>query len=281
MRGDARENLASYVPARVARQLASNPSAPDGPRLDRFAGAVLLADISGFTALSESLARRGDVGAEDLTRCLNVYFGRLIDLIVEQGGDVVKFAGDALLAVWTADEDDLATSTGRAAQCGLAAQAALHDFPATADVRLSLRIGVSAGPLAILHVGGVDGRWELVATGAPLGGMSAANAQARPGEVALSPEAWALVHDRIDGEPLPGGAVRVHGLQVPVPRPPPPAPAGSPRALLAYVPLAVMDQVESGGSNWLAELRRVTVLFVNFPGLTPATPIERAQAVMR
>ena len=155
-------------------------------------------------------------------------------------------------------------------------------FPATADVRLSLRIGVGAGPLALLHVGGADGRWELVATGEPLAGMSAANAQARPGDVAVSPDAWAPVQDRIDGERLPGGAVRVNAVRDPVaPRSSPPVPEVRARALLAYVPPAVVDQLERGDSNWLAELRRVSVLFVNFPGLTPSTPLERAQAVMR
>src|SRR5262249_7060978 len=156
---------------------------PELPLADRFAGAVLMADISGFTALTESLARRGDVGAEDLTRCLNVYFGRLIDLIYEHGGDVVKFAGDALLAIWpaggTPGTTDIATSACRAVQCGLVAQQQLHNFPATPDARLSLRISISAGSLALLHVGGIGGRCELVATGEPLAGLSAANAQGK------------------------------------------------------------------------------------------------------
>ena len=282
MIGDPFEGVASFVPARVARQLSANPGQSEGPRADRFTGTVLLADISGFTGLTESLARRGEVGVEDLTRCLNVYFGRLIDLIVEYGGDIVKFAGDALLAVWPADGADLGTSTCRAAQCGLAAQERLHDCPVTADVRLSLRIGLSAGPLAIFHVGGVGGRRELVATGEPLAGMNAANAQARPGEVAISADSWSLVRDRIVGEPLPGGAVRVRGVRGSwAPGPPEPLAATDPHALLAYIPAAVVDQFGRGGSDWLAELRHVTVLFVNFPGLTPSTPLERADAVMR
>ncbi len=280
--GDPNEQVASYVPARVARQIAAAPDQPEGPRADRFAGAVLLADISGFTALAESLAHRGEVGVEDLTRYLNVYFGRLIDLIVDHGGDIVKFAGDALLAVWPADGEDLAASTCRAVQCGLAAQEQLHDLPVTPDVRLSLRIGVSAGSIAILHVGGVEGRRELVATGEPLAGMNAATAQASPGEVAMSADAWAPVRDRIAGEGLPGGAVRVRGVRDPVGRrPAEPIPAGDRQSLLAYVPRAVVDQVGRGDSSWLAELRRVTVLFVNFPGLTPSTPLTRAHAVMQ
>ena len=62
---------------------------------------VVLADISGFTALAEKLAKLPDGrGTEELSSRLNSYFGRMIDMIYEGGGDVVKFAGDALLVVW-------------------------------------------------------------------------------------------------------------------------------------------------------------------------------------
>ena len=71
---------------------------------ERLAAAVLFADISGFTALTERLARTGPAGVEELTELLNDCFGRLVKLVVDHGGDVVKFAGDALLALWPADE---------------------------------------------------------------------------------------------------------------------------------------------------------------------------------
>jgi class 3 adenylate cyclase len=57
----------------------------------------LFVDVAGFTALTESLASRGAAGAEDLTALLNAYFGQIIDAIVDRGGDIVKFAGDARL----------------------------------------------------------------------------------------------------------------------------------------------------------------------------------------
>jgi class 3 adenylate cyclase len=180
MEADRLKGIASYVPARVARQVAAELPLADGPRLDRFNGTLLFADVSGFTALTEALARRGDVGAEELTRCLNAYFGRLIDLIVGAGGDILKFAGDALIAVWYADAESVATTIRRAAQCSLAVQAQLNGFQAAADVKLSLRIGMSAGELALLHVGGVNGRRELVATGAPLAAMGG-HREAKPG----------------------------------------------------------------------------------------------------
>ena len=281
MGADRLTGIASYVPARVARQVAAELPPADGPRLDRFSGTLVFADVSGFTALTESLARRGDIGAEELTRCLNAYFGRLIDLIVGEGGDILKFAGDALIAAWYADAESVATTIRRAAQCSLAVQAQLNGFQAAADVTLSLRIGMSAGELALLHVGGVNGRRELVATGAPLTAMGAAIAEARPGDVTMSAEAWALVADDVVGEPLPGGAARVCGVRSPIaPRALEAPTVGNEHALLAYVPPAVAEHLRAGDSGWLAELRRVSVLFINFPGLTPATPLDRAHAVM-
>jgi len=67
---------------------------------------VVLADISGFTKLAEKLAKRPDgSGTEILSSKLNIYFGRMIDMIYAGGGDVIKFAGDALLVVWRESSD--------------------------------------------------------------------------------------------------------------------------------------------------------------------------------
>lgn len=66
---------------------------------------------SGFTALTERLAKRGPNGAEELVTFLNEYFGMyiimiqystgaLISRVRLHGGDVMKFAGDALVALW-------------------------------------------------------------------------------------------------------------------------------------------------------------------------------------
>src|SRR5215211_6717367 len=92
--------LASYVPGLIIDRLAANPTPITAPISEHCSAIVLFADISGFTALTEHLAQQGPAGAEVLTRELNTYFGRLIDLISLYGGDVIKFAGDALTAVW-------------------------------------------------------------------------------------------------------------------------------------------------------------------------------------
>src|ERR671927_330492 len=96
--------LASYVPKLIQKRVAQNSLPIDSPLARDFQAAVLFADISGFTALTERLAEKGKAGAEILARILNDYFGQLIDLVYDYGGDVVKFGGDAITVVWPVGE---------------------------------------------------------------------------------------------------------------------------------------------------------------------------------
>src|ERR1051326_4432529 len=132
------ETLGSYVPAMIIRRAEQGIAQFTQPTVEKFSATVLFADISGFTALTERLAARGAAGAEDLTHLLNTYLGQLIDLITIHGGDIVKFAGDAVLALWPVNEEngeDLTALTARVAQCSLTIQERLHEYQVAEDVR--------------------------------------------------------------------------------------------------------------------------------------------------
>ena len=126
------------------RRLLERPDSPSAPEGECFDAAALFADISGFTALAARLARTGPSGVEALSELLNGCFGELVELVAAHRGDVVKFAGDALLAFWPADAD-LAAATARAASCGLALQGFLDATELAADERLTMRVGIGAG----------------------------------------------------------------------------------------------------------------------------------------
>ena len=85
----------AFVPDFACRTAFANLG--EVPYLRQELGAVALVDISGFTPLTEKLSKRGHCGVELLTETLNNFFSVAIDTIYEHGGDVVKFAGDALL----------------------------------------------------------------------------------------------------------------------------------------------------------------------------------------
>lgn len=280
--------LASYVPALIKHRLAADPTPIDIPQSHHFPTAVLYADISGFTALTERLAHHGPAGAEELTSLLNTYFGRLIRRITDHGGDVVKFAGDALIALWPAPSDEhLRQAVHRAAQCGLAVQEQLNNFDAGAGIRLSLRLALGAGDMLTMHLGGVYNRWEFLVAGWPLVQVGDVSHLAAPGEITLTPPAWDFIRDVAAGEKITRHnttGIRLHRLTTSIPTVPLALPSLSKNTadgLKTYIPGAILARLAAGQRGWLAELRRITVLFVNLSALDYGMPLEQAQTVMR
>ena len=98
-REDAK-SLEPYLPRFAAEWELDHPH----DRWREFDGTCCFVDISGFTALSERLARRGRIGAEELTEVLNHVFSRMLGVAYEKGGSLLKFGGDALLLAFTRDD---------------------------------------------------------------------------------------------------------------------------------------------------------------------------------
>ncbi|HEY9857851.1 MAG TPA: adenylate/guanylate cyclase domain-containing protein [Stenomitos sp.] len=278
------ETIASYVPRLTSRRYLSNPSPLTAPEQERLSAAVLFADISGFTALTERLAQQGRGGAEELSRILNGYFGALIDTVEGHGGDIVKFAGDALLVVWPDDGVGLEQTTLRAAKCALAMQGVMHEHRLSeGGEKLRLRVGLGSGELSLTYVGGLRHRWEVLLTGEPIARVGRACQQASPGEVVLTPTAWEWVRPQGTGEPLVTGGVRLDGLLADVPLDYPQAillPSEAEATLREYLPGAVLSRLAAGQVGWLAELRQITVLFVHLVDLDRAS-VEQTQAVVQ
>jgi class 3 adenylate cyclase/tetratricopeptide (TPR) repeat protein len=284
------ELLRSYVSGLLASRFLARPAPLDVPGVERFSAAVLFADISGFTPLAERLARRGPAGAEELSALLNAYFARLTALLAEHGGEVITFAGDGLLAVWPATDSDegLATATCDAGRCALAVQSALGGYRTLDGLRLSLRIGVGAGEVMALRVGGVGGRWQLLLSGGPVVQGGLAEQRAAPGEVVLSPQAWGLAHGGCTGERLADGGVRLLSATISMGARPRSRAVEELRddAVQAYVPDVVWARLAAGQAEWLAELRRVTAVFVNLVDVDPAAvsllePVQLAMAAIQ
>jgi class 3 adenylate cyclase len=89
---EAASPLERYVP-RIATDWSDDAPGKSWQELD---ATLCFVDISGFTNLSEKLARKGRIGAEELTGVLNFVFGRMLELAYLQGGSLLKFGGDAL-----------------------------------------------------------------------------------------------------------------------------------------------------------------------------------------
>ena len=285
--------LNSYVPSFIARHLAEDPTPLTAPTYEALTTAVFFADISGFTALTEKLAERGPSGAEELTRQLNGYFGQLIDLITAHGGDIVKFAGDALLALWYDPEeakdaliakDQLQNNILLAAQCALNAQKTLANFPRVEGQQLSLKIAIGAGEVVIPHLGGIFNRWEYLIAGQPLAEVNAADDDLVPGQVVVTQPAWLHINSLASGVRLPSGNMQLNEVKARRPTavlPRPSLPNEAIPLLNSYIPNAIAHRLNAGQVGWLAEMRRITILFVNLPDLSHNTPLTESQAIIK
>ena len=184
------EVLVPYLPAlAVRRWIAAGEAAPAG-MVVHLAGAALFADVVGSTALAARVAEQGMGGAEQLGAILSGAFDQLIEVIAAHGGDVVSFAGDALLAFWPAEPpDDLAAAAARAAVCALEVQGRVAGRELADGIRLALHIGIGAGPAAVWVLEGTAGHCECVVAGACVRQSASAHERAEGGEVVLAPEA--------------------------------------------------------------------------------------------
>lgn len=282
------ETLSSYVPSLVIYQAIKDPNYFTKPTKQEIECVVLFADISGFTALTERLATRGPAGAEELTHLLNNYLGQLIDLISLYGGDIVKFAGDSLLAIWPKEllEAELEGLTRQVAQCCLTIQERLHNYPVASDVNLSIKLAIGAGQVLIQTLGGVFGRWEFLVAGHPFTQVGISNKYAKPGQILISPEAWSLIKEKCEVlKEQHDDEESFQLIKILKPRQLSPttkvkATASTTLAIRAFIPGAIRSRIDAGQTDWLAELRKITVLFINLPDFNHQTPLEQAQEAM-
>ncbi|MDD8027351.1 MAG: adenylate/guanylate cyclase domain-containing protein [Acidobacteriota bacterium] len=149
-----------YLSPHVVDQVAANPA------LLRLGGerreiTSFFSDVAGFTSISESL------GAEGLVALLNEYLSAMSDIILDEGGTLDKYEGDAIVAFWNAplDSPDHAL---RACRAALACQAKLAAMGPSFESRfgrgLRARIGLNTGPAVVGNMGSVR-RFDYTAMG--------------------------------------------------------------------------------------------------------------------
>jgi adenylate cyclase len=106
--------------------------------------AIWLSDMRGFTKLADRLR------PQDLVDLLNRYFDCQVPPILDGGGEVLKFMGDGLLAIFPfADGADAATVCAGALKSAHEARANVRKLDAAGDAGASVRFGLA------LHVGDV------------------------------------------------------------------------------------------------------------------------------
>ncbi|ETM45615.1 hypothetical protein L914_09383 [Phytophthora nicotianae] len=249
---------------------------------------------SSFTTKT-SVATQG-IAVETLTTTLNKSLEPVIRVILKHGGDIIKFAGDALIVMWETEASrGKVTPAGelvyRAVCCALEALHALEGTDTDTNEQesepsheqlLGMHVGIGVSNMTGNHVGGVLNRWEFYLSGDANRQMSFAEESAEKGQLALSPEAYGALETRfgtlpeldvvchasgnylileIPGEPSISVPYRQNTATVPLE-----ASSDLIGFLRCYVPGAIVSHLQKGLALTPCRLN-VTVAFVKLEGV--------------
>ncbi len=173
-----------YLSPDVAAALLAEPSRSElgGELVDV---SVLFIDLKGFTAYSEHILPAAVVGL------LNDYFEAIVPIVFAEGGTIVQFAGDALMAIFNAPVRQ-ANHAVHAARAALALQAAVAAIAADDPTRPRFRAGVNTGPAVVGNVGGQEMR-NFTAIGDTTNLAARLQTFAEPGQVVVGEATYARI----------------------------------------------------------------------------------------
>ncbi|MBL7814093.1 MAG: tetratricopeptide repeat protein [Saprospiraceae bacterium] len=132
--------MKNLIPQYILRQFAIEKSSGS------FYATTMFVDISGFTALTESLMRQGTEGAEVLSEILDLIFAPMVTKVYAKGGEIPHFAGDAFTAIFVGNQAEKVAALA-------------HDIRDSFDqnpvfetkfghFRMNIRIGLSYGEVS-------------------------------------------------------------------------------------------------------------------------------------
>ncbi len=220
-------------------------------------GVCLLVDISGFTKLSGDYCEQGKSGIDSLQLATNGFMGRLVEIIYSFGGDIIKFAGDAIVCVFSADfVSNIGAKVLRRSICGFESfKINLDDIgnssfdpdsgfnlvktgSVSADVilrvmhcarvlrevqtdKLTVHVAMSCGEMCFGILGGFENRWECLISGPCIHQLSDCLDDAPSKEAVISPECFSIIQNsfsRVSMENLPIPTEESFGIPDPIHR---------------------------------------------------------------
>jgi adenylate cyclase len=204
-----RETFGRYVSPELAEQCLRDRDALQlGGQVREVA--MLMSDLRGFSELSERLGPAATISL------LNAYLAKMTPVIIQHGGTINEFIGDAIFVLFGAPfgrSDDVE----RAVRCAEAMQQALGEFNAESRQRglpeLSMGIGLHIGAVVAGNIGSPD-RVKYGVVGPAVNLVARIQALTLGGEVLLSDTLHARVASAV--RVAPGRVEHVKGLREPV-----------------------------------------------------------------
>lgn len=196
----------SYLSPDVATALLADPEQAQLGGATREV-TVLMADLQGFTSFAERSA------PDEVVTMLNAYYGAVVPHLLGEGGTVVQFVGDAVMAIFNAPVRQ-ADHALRAARAGLRLQAAAARVADGHDDWPRFRVGINTGPALVGNIG-ADQMRNFTAIGDTTNLAARLEGLADPGQVVVGPVTCEHLGER--ARLRSDGAVAVKGKRDPIP----------------------------------------------------------------
>lgn len=235
--------------------------------------ASLFVDISGFTALTETLMQHKKGGAEALTESLNTIFRSLVRVVYVQEGIITTFAGDAFTAIFPvrANQEEAAL---RAARTAVSIQQffLVHNTIETpyGTFPVNVKIGLGSGQVVWGILGDTSDKSNTVPLltyffrGQAIDRCSQAEHEAGRGEIMMHHVVLEYIQTSVASH-LEGQGNKLLSLQRPDQEQPgedvPIVPQVAHKLIRSFLPDRV---IELAGSNAQGEFRQVAIAFLSF-----------------
>jgi len=195
-----KDTFGKFVNKEVAERAAKGTLKLGG---ERKAVTIFFSDIRNFTSISESME------PEDVVDFLNKYMTRMVSCVNATGGNVDKYIGDAIMAVWGAPLAELSEAqyAERAINAALMMRKELVDFnrdrggPRKPIIRIGC--GINSGPVIVGQIGSTE-RLEYTVIGDAVNLASRIEALNKPfaTDILVSERTYSLVRGLFRCEPM-------------------------------------------------------------------------------
>lgn len=259
-----------------------------------FKGVCLIADISGFTKLSSKLCAAGKDGVDELQKATNGFMSKLVDAIYEYDGDIIKFAGDAIICTFKPKTDHQHTEYDMIQEACARALEFTWKVKDHKTEHMTMHIAIGFGLTHLTLLGGFNDNWEILVSGEYFQNIGNCLDEAGVAEIVTTREFYEFfkgtsieeqvavpnVNEKLNkyceltGEVTPGNNIKITSVtnlgKIELKKPSDRLNFEDTSTYYAHmqkcVPLPIMHSLANSTFETLAQLRDVTTMFMKFDG---------------
>lgn len=180
-----RYRMLKYLSPHTKRMIEQEIHAPQAAQGELRNVVLFFSDIRGFTRYS------ADRDPKEVIENLNKVLARQAEIIEAYGGDIDKFVGDEIIAVF---EGDKAEHLSLQAAIAIQRMSAANTENAEYDRDLSIGVGIASGEIVMGNIGSV-GRKDFTVIGSNVNLASRICSAAGPGEILMSSHVYRKLAD--------------------------------------------------------------------------------------